>query len=174
MFRRLEDFKDIWLEEVKHTVAVLEAIPDAAMGQSVGVLYRDLRRMGWHLVETLIEMPAQFGLTIAGSELVQGSFIGDPPASMKDVQAAYLAASDSLLNGSRGLETWSDSDLEREDEMYGQTWRRGYTLHVLIMHQAHHRGQMTVLMRQAGLKVPSMYGPVREGWALFGIDPPKV
>jgi len=174
MFRRLEDFKDLWLAEVKHTEAVLEAIPDSAMGQAVTPEHRDLRRMAWHLVETLIEMPAQFGITIVGSELVQGSFIQDPPPTMGEVLAAYRAASDSLLNGVRGLETWSDADLEREDEMYGQTWRRGYTLMVLVIHQAHHRGQMTVLMRQAGLKVPPIYGPVREGWADFGIEPPRV
>jgi uncharacterized damage-inducible protein DinB len=127
--------------------------------------------MGWHLVESLIEMPGQFGLTITGSERVKGSFIEDPPATMAEVAEAYGAASASLL---KGLEAWSDSDLEREDEMYGQTWKRGFTLLVLVIHQTHHRGQMTVLMRQAGLGVPSIYGPVREAWAQMGIDPPRV
>jgi uncharacterized damage-inducible protein DinB len=35
-------------------------------------------------------------------------------------------------------------------------------------HQAHHRGQMTVLMRQAGLTVPGVYGPAREERAQWG------
>ena len=35
-------------------------------------------------------------------------------------------------------------------------------LNVLIRHQIHHRGQMTILMRQAGVVVPSVYGPSRE------------
>lgn len=43
--------------------------------------------------------------------------------------------------------------------MYGEIWARGLTLFYLITHQAHHRGQMTVLMRQAGLPVPGIYGP---------------
>ena len=47
-------------------------------------------------------------------------------------------------------------------------------LHVLVVHQAHHRGQMTVLMRQAGLLVPSIYGPVKEGWSAYGVEPPRV
>ena len=50
--------------------------------------------------------------------------------------------------------------------------RTGLTLAVLVRHQAHHRGQMTVLMRQAGLKVPGVYGPAREEWAEFGMQPP--
>jgi hypothetical protein len=30
---------------------------------------------------------------------------------------------------------------------------------------------MTVLMRQAGLKVPGVYGPSREEWSQFGMQP---
>ena len=30
------------------------------------------------------------------------------------------------------------------------------------------------LMRQAGLPVPSIYGPVKEGWAAYGVAAPKV
>jgi uncharacterized damage-inducible protein DinB len=44
----------------------------------------------------------------------------------------------------------------------------------LIQHQAHHRGQMTVLMRQAGLPVPGIYGPSKEEWANFGMEAPKM
>ncbi|MEA3297729.1 MAG: DinB family protein, partial [candidate division Zixibacteria bacterium] len=44
----------------------------------------------------------------------------------------------------------------------------------LIQHQIHHRGQMTVLMRQAGIKVPSLYGPAKEDWAQMGLEPPEV
>ena len=58
--------------------------------------------------------------------------------------------------------------------MYGDKWKRGITLNVLITHQAHHRGQMTVLMRQAGLKVPGVYGPSREEWAGTGAAPPEI
>jgi len=48
------------------------------------------------------------------------------------------------------------------------------SLQVLVVHQAHHRGQMTVLMRQAGLKVPGVYGPAREEWTAYGMQPPAV
>ena len=44
----------------------------------------------------------------------------------------------------------------------------GLVVFYLIAHQGHHRGQMTVLMRQAGLVVPGIYGPSREEWAAFG------
>ena len=46
-------------------------------------------------------------------------------------------------------------------------------LMTLINHQNHHRGQMTVLMRQAGLTVPGVYGPAKEEWAAAGMEAPK-
>jgi uncharacterized damage-inducible protein DinB len=42
---------------------------------------------------------------------------------------------------------------------------------MVFSHLIHHRGQLTVLMRQAGLKVPGVYGPAREEWAAMGMQP---
>ena len=53
--------------------------------------------------------------------------------------------------------------------MYGEDWKNSLSLWVLITHQIHHRGQMTVLMRQAGLVVPGIYGPAKEEWVAIGI-----
>lgn len=171
MFRRLDDFNKAWTDEANHTLAVLAAIPDSAMGAAITPEHRDLVRLAWHLVESVIEMPTKMGLAITGAERVKGGFIEPPPATMKEIAEIYQAASASFL---KGLEAWSDADLEREDELYGETWRRGFTLQVTIVHQAHHRGQMTVVMRQAGLLVPSFYGPVKEGWAAYGVAAPRV
>jgi len=58
--------------------------------------------------------------------------------------------------------------------MYGEKWARGVTLHILLVHEIHHRGQMTVLMRQAGLKVPGVYGPAKEEWTQYKMPEPEV
>ena len=171
MFRRLQDFTPTWTEEAAKTLAVIDAIPDSAMSKAVAAEHRDLRRMAWHLVESLIEMPQHCGMAIEGAHLIEGMFIKQPPATMAEVRAAYALASESLL---KGLAAWEDSDLEIEDDMYGERWPRGKTLHILLIHQTHHRGQMTVLMRQAGLAVPSVYGPTKEGWAAYNLEPPAV
>lgn len=171
MFRRLADFEESWQEEVAKTIAVIDAIPDTAMGATVAPDHRDLRRLAWHLVESLIEMPGRCGMAIEGEQLIQGAFICDPPATMAEVREAYVRASESFR---KGLSGWTDATLETEDDMYGELWPRSRTLQVLLVHQAHHRGQMTVLMRQAGLQVPSIYGPAKEGWATYGMEAPKV
>jgi uncharacterized damage-inducible protein DinB len=69
---------------------------------------------------------------------------------------------------------WNDGTLEVEDDMYGEKWKRGLTLAILVNHESHHRGQMTVLMRQAGLKVPGVVGPAKEEWAQYNMPAPEV
>ena len=88
------------------------------------------------------------------------------PASSGEIASAFETAARSVA--AQVSENWTDETLLLEDEMYGETWSRGMTLFYLIAHQGHHRGQMTVLMRQAGLSVPGIYGPSKEEWAAFG------
>ncbi|HPZ10577.1 MAG TPA: DinB family protein, partial [Candidatus Eremiobacteraeota bacterium] len=71
-------------------------------------------------------------------------------------------------------EKWTNSTLEEEDDMYGEKWKKSHTLMVLIGHQTHHRGQMTVLMRLSGLQVPGVYGPSKEEWNKYGMEEPPV
>jgi uncharacterized damage-inducible protein DinB len=66
---------------------------------------------------------------------------------------------------------WKDATLMQEKNFYGMMWKLGMMLDILIRHEVHHRGQMTVLMRQAGLKVPGVYGPAKEEWANYGMKP---
>jgi uncharacterized damage-inducible protein DinB len=116
-------------------------------------------------------MPGHLGITVDGHEMVKNNAICDPPASMAEVKAAYKKASQSLINGLKG---WTDETLQQVDDMYGQKWTRSQTLGCILFHQVHHRGEMTVLIRQAGLIPPDIYGPSKEGWAGMGMEPPKV
>jgi len=50
------------------------------------------------------------------------------------------------------------------------SWKKGKVLSVLVKHQTHHQGQLTVIMRLAGLKVPGVYGPAEEEWANMGME----
>jgi uncharacterized damage-inducible protein DinB len=94
------------------------------------------------------------------------------PSSARAIADSYEEASGSLTETVK--REWTDETLKIEHEMYGEKWSRGFTLECLINHQIHHRGQMSILMRQAGLKVYGVYGPAREEWAAFGAAPPEV
>jgi uncharacterized damage-inducible protein DinB len=166
MFRRIDDFRTAWAADSESMLKILRTLTDASLAQAVAPGGRTLGRLGWHLTCTLGEMPGHVGLTV-DSPLEDS----DPPSSAAAIAEAYEKASRSLL---KQLEGWTDATLDVEDDLYGQRWTRGFTLHALLEHQVHHRGQMTVLMRQAGLRVPGIYGPAREDWASMGMQPPKV
>ncbi len=173
MFRRVEDVKTIWAQEAEKTLAVFQAIPDAAAHQAVDPQHRDLRRLAWHLVETVLELPQNLGLRVKGPVGLgpDGFIAAPPPATMAEIAMTYQAVSASLLDH---LGSWSNTELGRSFTLYGESWTGAYAFYVLVSHQTHHRAQMTVLMRQAGLKPPALYGPTREGWAEFGMEAPKV
>jgi uncharacterized damage-inducible protein DinB len=107
-------------------------------------------------------MMGRAGLAVAGA-----AHDAPCPPSAKAIHDAYVQAAGSLLEQVR--RTWTDQTLTVEDDMYGERWPRGVTLLALLVHQIHHRGAMTVLMRQAGLVVPSIYGPNREQSQAIGL-----
>lgn len=165
MYRRIEDFAADWEQDARTTIRVLDAIPDAALARRVHSGGRSLGRLGWHLAETVPEMMGHAGVAgVAGPEPQSAT-----PASAAEIRDAYQRASVSLLPALRAA--WTDDLLDGEVEMYGERWKRGSVLTVLLMHQAHHRGQMTVLMRQAGVVVPGCFGPAAEEWAAMGLPP---
>jgi uncharacterized damage-inducible protein DinB len=166
MFRKRADFEKTWSQESEATLKVLRALTDASLQQAVAPSDRTLGRMAWHLAQTIGEMLARTGLAIAGPPEH-----APVPARATEIVAAYETAARSLQEQ---LAKWDDAALLAEDDMYGERWPRGVTLFALVAHQAHHRGQMTVLMRQAGLAVPGVYGPAREEWAAFGMPAPAV
>ena len=166
MYRRVADFQKAWEQETASTLKLLGALTDASLAQAVTRDDRTLGRLAWHVATTPAEMMERTGLTVGGP-----AHDAPPPTSAQAITAAYAAAARAVADGVAG---WTDATLEVEDEMYGERWPRGLTLRALIAHQAHHRGQMTVLMRQAGLRVPGVYGPAREEWTAYGMQPPEV
>ncbi len=167
MFTRVEHFKANWAYESEATLKLLRALTDASLAQAVSPGRRTLGRIAWHIVLTVPEMMGHAGLALDGPREH-----APVPASAAQIVAAYEQAAASL--SARVGAEWSDETLQVVDTMYGEQWKRGFTLLALVNHQAHHRGQMTVLMRQAGLAVPGVYGPAEEEWAGLGAPTPAV
>jgi uncharacterized damage-inducible protein DinB len=168
VFTKLKHFERAWAFESESTLKILRALTDSSLAQAVAPEERTLGRIAWHITTSVPEMMERTGLKLAGP-----AAHSPVPSTAAEIVAGYAAASASLLHALTST-GWSDETLQQKDEMYGEQWKRGFTLNVLVTHQAHHRGQMTVLMRQAGLKVPGVYGPAREEWAGMGIEPPPV
>jgi uncharacterized damage-inducible protein DinB len=167
MFTTITDFERQWKEHTGATQKLFGALTDKSLSQKVADHHRTLGRVAWHIVISIPEMMSRTGLAFEG--ISEHSAL---PKNASEIQQAYAKVSSNLLDEIK--RNWSDRDLRVEDDMYGQKWERGLTLYVLITHEIHHRGQMTVLMRQAGLKVPGIYGPSKEEWGQFGMDEPEI
>jgi uncharacterized damage-inducible protein DinB len=167
MICRTAEFETLWKTEMEGTLRLFRQLTDNSLAQAVTAGNRTLGRIAWHITTTIPEMMGRTGLDLAGV---------DPnapiPSTAKDIVLAYEMVSARLLE--KVMAEWSDATLAVTDNLYGEMWTRGFTLTVLLHHQIHHRGQMTILMRQAGLKVPGIYGPSQEEWATYNMAEPAV
>ena len=167
MFNTLDDFFKEWKAEEQATQQILDALTDESLSQPVAEGYRTLGRLAWHLATALDEMVGHTGLQFSAARF------GNPvPDTAQEIAEAYRFSNQSMVRAMR--DNWTDETLAEEHNMYGEMWSVATILKVLMTHQIHHRGQMTVLMRQAGLKVPGVYGPAKEEWAAMGAEPPEV
>lgn len=167
MFKTVDEFVEEWTLESKGTLRMLQALTDASLTQPVWEEGRNLGRLAWHIAFSPYEM-----LTRTGLRLTEPGREEEVPASSADIAAAYERSASSIADAVR--EQWRDGDLATRHDMYGEPWSNSLTLRILIQHEVHHRGQLSVLMRQAGLRPVDLYGPVLEDWAGFGMQPPRV
>jgi len=165
MYRRIEDFAGDFRQQAGETLKLLRAIPEAAAVKDFpGV--RSIGRVAWHL-------------TCAIGEIAKSAAIGtiEPHDDQGEVPplAEIVATYERVVGEFAALiaRTWSDDMLAGEIQVYGRGWRRGDLLSMLLVHEAHHRGQLTILMRQAGLAVPGVVGPSREEWTTYGMTPQR-
>jgi uncharacterized damage-inducible protein DinB len=165
MFRQVQDFLNAYDQGVTRTQKVLAALDDATLHKPVAPGYRTLGQLAWHIVTTVPEMMGRTGLGLSG---VDPHSV--PPATAAAVQEGYRKVSSELR--AAVAKDWKDETLLKVDELYGEKWPRGITLSVLMGHETHHVGQMTVLLRLAGRKVPGIMGPSKEEWKQFGMEEP--
>ena len=165
MIRSIEDFKADWAAISEGTLRALSALTDESLAREVSPGGRSLGRIAWHLAVSIPEMSRRTGLAVDGP-----AEDAPVPSRAAEILDAYRAAATSLA---REVSRWDDATLLVEDDMYGESWARGRTLRVLLDHEIHHRGQMTILMRQADLPVPGVCGPSKEEWAAFGAPAPQ-
>jgi len=162
MYRNITDFLTDWQLEAANTTRVLENITDETKAIKIHPNIRSLERLAWHITQTITEMGTKAGLF---EEDVLEHL--PAPANFNEVAAAHQRYNALLADAVSTR--WTNDTLNEEVNMYGQVWTMGTVLEVLVKHEAHHRSQMTVIMRMVGLPVPGLYGPSQEEWAAMGM-----
>ena len=159
MFINVEEFVTEWKLEEENTLKLLNVMTDESLGQSVGEDLRSLGELAWHITTAIKEIVSQSGLQFDAP-----SGKDEMPGSAKEIAEKYSKASKAMIEAVQS--NWTDESLKEIIKAFGFMEMPIFALlRMTIQHQTHHRGQMTVLMRQAGLTIPGMYGPSKEEWA---------
>lgn len=167
MFKTLDRFMESWQFEAASTQKALNQLTDESLSQEITSENWNLGRIAWHTVTAIKVMTSQSGLSF---EAPAKDF--PVPDSARFIAVAYEQASNAFTDA---LKTqWTDENLVEVIDFFGNKMTKGTLLYFLIQHQIHHRGQMTVLMRQAGLRVPGIYGPSKEEWTQIGMEAPQM
>ncbi|WP_274648563.1 DinB family protein [Paenibacillus humicola] len=153
MYNSLNGFLEDWKLEASLTLKVLDALTDASLTQAVSEAQpRTLGDLAWHVTGSV-----GFFLGTVGLELNAPK---ERPSTAAAIADAYRSVSGEAVSAISGQ--WSDAKLQETLDLFGRKMTYGQLLSMMVRHQIHHRGQMTILMRQAGIASPGIYGPNEE------------
>ena len=165
MYVTISDFIKEWNREAMLTQNVLDGLTDESLKQQVYPEGRTLGRIAWHLTTNIPDYLTHFGLNIDGVKNAE-----NVPTSAKEIAETFKEVSSHVAQIIE--QQWTDKSLEQIQEAFGRQESNAQILMGLIKHIVHHRGQITVLMRQAGLKPFGVYGPPKEDWIHLGVENP--
>ncbi len=164
MYHKISDFISDWNYESETTLKLFNNLTDEVLTKKFDENVRTAGRLAWHITVTIPEMVQRTGLSFDAVD-----HEAPVPTTAKEICDVYKKVSDNMIEAIK--KNWNDASLEEEVDMYGEMWKNGKTLSSLVKHQTHHRGELIVVMRLAGLKVVGPYGPSKEEWANFGMQP---
>lgn len=158
-------FTKAWGEEHTRTMAVLNSLPEGAYDFRPDEQNRSLGEMAWHMAE--VEGYNSYALE-------QGVF--DPgnatlpelkrPTVVHELAPSYQEVHDLALGRVLKLEESQWVDPIDASPVGEGSVSPANLLWDWLFHSVHHRGQLMLLVRQAGGVVPSTYGANREQFPL--------
>ena len=150
-------------QEAATTRRVLERVPDNQLGWRPHPKSRTLGQLAFHIAV----VPGSVAEFVAAPSPVQAPQFGpDPsPASSSELMPMLdqsIAKAKKVLGGMDDatlMATWRMMLGDREI----MALPRGVMLRsIMLNHWYHHRGQLTVYLRQLGVPLPSIYGPTAD------------
>ncbi|HEY6928409.1 MAG TPA: DinB family protein [Thermoanaerobaculia bacterium] len=147
--------------EMAATRKLLERIPADRLDWKPHEKSRTLGELATHVTE----MP-RWGLRFQGETFQVGSEKAPP---MKTAAQFVARFDENTAAGRAGLAGKTDDQMRAEfkvlkpnGEVFFALPRRSLVRRVLLNHLIHHRGQLTVYLRQNDVPLPSIYGPTAD------------
>jgi len=146
-------------QEAQTTRRVLERVPDAELGWKPHPKSMSLGQLALHIATTpggVAEIAARPGLDDP-PQFVQPA--AQTAAELLPTLEQSVAKARTLLGGMddrQAMETWT---LKMGDQVLMTMPRAAVLRTIMLNHWYHHRGQLSVYLRQLNVPVPSIYGP---------------
>jgi len=147
-----EDMLKILKKETATTLKVLRAYPTNQNDFKPHERSSDARK----LTSTFVFEMYLFGMHLFGEPLDRSRFQNYKPESVQAVADDFEKESSTVIHR---IETMNEEDLKKTVNFAGHDFVADEFAMMMIHDQIHHRGQLSVYVRMAGGKVPSIYGP---------------
>jgi uncharacterized damage-inducible protein DinB len=147
--------------EAKTTRRVLERIPDEHLTWQPHETARTLGELALHVAT----VPGAIAGLASQSESQVPQFVAPKPTSAAELVTALdssIEKAKSLLAGMDDTTLMSSWRMMQGDREIFALPRLMLLRSVMLNHWYHHRGQLTVYLRQLGIPIPSIYGPSRD------------
>jgi uncharacterized damage-inducible protein DinB len=145
-------------QEAKTTRRVLERVPDDQLGWKPHKKARTLGELALHVAGT----PGAVATLASQSEIQEPDFRDASPASASEL---IPALDESVSTAKRLLANMDDATLngtwrmKRNGQEILAMPRAALLRSIMLNHWYHHRGQLSVYLRELGVPIPSIYGP---------------
>jgi len=164
----IENFIAQWEFEFQITLNVMRAIPEDKIEFKPHEKFFTARKLAWHFVR----IEDIFGRGVLKDKIIigQSALPAEPPATVAEMIAIFEKQHPEIVSGWRTLD---ESTLQQKipfvtpDGVTRRELPRKAYLRITLMHHIiHHRGQLSLMLRLMGAKVPSVYGPTAdEPWS---------
>lgn len=151
-----DQFIQNWEREFQTTMKILNAYPENQLDFKPHERSRSARELAWVFN---IEENTLIDGTIKGN--VDFSNMPKPPSTLKEIVSTYEKNHHANVERVKNM---SEQDYNSMIKFFTgpgkiSDLRKADVLWTSIMDNVHHRGQLSVYLRMAGGKVPSIYGP---------------
>lgn len=148
-------------QEAGATRRLLERVPEEKLGWRPAPKSMTLGQLALHLATTTGGVAQMATVDV----FERPSFKQPEPKSRQELLDAFdggLQQAKSILNemdDARLMATWT---FQRDGKPVMQVPRIGILRTIMLNHSYHHRGQLTVYLRELGVPLPSVYGPTAD------------
>jgi uncharacterized damage-inducible protein DinB len=147
-----QDFLKMYQKEFATTIKVMKAFPENKLDFSP----HERSSTAKVLMSTFIFEMYLLELHIFGKQMDNSAFQSYSPGNLQTLIADFEKESNFVISK---LQDLPEKDLTKTVEFAGHKFVADEFMLMMLFDQIHHRGQMSVYIRMAGGKIPSIYGP---------------